>query len=248
MTLTSRQGGDSNARVAQATSRRYTGGCLVCTQATRRGRGPPAHALRARHRSAECEEGGDPRAPGLETQGHVTPTVKKTPLRGSGYSGYPPGMVPGMRKCRITRHSGCFLTVVLKFSFCTTHDRTLAHHHCGSRSLARPGRTAASLPPICPPAPRPPPSRRCFNEADHEGFQARLHRAGDRLKAVAEALLQNVAQISATDAQLGYTPLHFAVTSTKPAIVAALLAAGARPDAPDRFVRRPSHATCTRPH
>ena len=27
-----------------------------------------------------------------------------------------------------------------------------------------------------------PPSRRCFNEADHEGFQARLHRAGDRLK------------------------------------------------------------------
>ena len=26
---------------------------------------------------------------------------KKTPS-GSGYSGYPPGMVPGMRKCRIT--------------------------------------------------------------------------------------------------------------------------------------------------
>ena len=25
-------------------------------------------------------------------------------------------MVPGMRKCRITRHSGCFLTVVVTYS------------------------------------------------------------------------------------------------------------------------------------
>ena len=32
--------------------------------------------------------------------GYFKPTVKKTPLSGSGYPGYPPGMVPGMRKCR----------------------------------------------------------------------------------------------------------------------------------------------------
>ena len=31
-------------------------------------------------------------------------TVKKPPLGGSGYSGYPPGMVPGMCKRRITPH------------------------------------------------------------------------------------------------------------------------------------------------
>ena len=39
----------------------------------------------------------------------------KTPFSGSGYSGYPPGVVPGMRKCRITRHSGfIFKTAVMK--------------------------------------------------------------------------------------------------------------------------------------
>ena len=37
-------------------------------------------------------------------------TVKKPSLRGSGYSGYPPSMVPGLRKRKITRHWGCFLT------------------------------------------------------------------------------------------------------------------------------------------
>ena len=42
---------------------------------------------------------------------HVMTTVKKPPLSGSGYSRYLPGMVPGMRKCRITRHSGCVLAV-----------------------------------------------------------------------------------------------------------------------------------------
>ena len=41
--------------------------------------------------------------------------VLKPPLTGSGYSGYPPGMVPGMRKRGITRHSGCFLTVVVMY-------------------------------------------------------------------------------------------------------------------------------------
>ena len=38
---------------------------------------------------------------------NITTTVNKPPLSESGYSGYPPGTVPGMRKCRITRHWGC---------------------------------------------------------------------------------------------------------------------------------------------
>ena len=38
----------------------------------------------------------------------ITPTVIKTiASSGSGYSGYPLGMVPGIRKRRITRHWGC---------------------------------------------------------------------------------------------------------------------------------------------
>ena len=37
----------------------------------------------------------------------IMTTVKKPPLSGSGYSGYPPGMVPGMRKRGITPHWGC---------------------------------------------------------------------------------------------------------------------------------------------
>ena len=42
-----------------------------------------------------------------------TTTVKNSPLSGSGYSGYPPGTVPGMRKRGITPHWGCVLTVVV---------------------------------------------------------------------------------------------------------------------------------------
>ena len=38
------------------------------------------------------------------------PRLTDPPLSGSGYSGYPPGTVPSMRKCGITRHSGRFLT------------------------------------------------------------------------------------------------------------------------------------------
>ena len=36
------------------------------------------------------------------------PRLKCHLLRGPGYSGYPPGMVPGMLKRRITPHWGCF--------------------------------------------------------------------------------------------------------------------------------------------
>ena len=39
------------------------------------------------------------RAPPSTPDAHC---LKKTPLSGSGYSGYPPGMVPGMRKRKIT--------------------------------------------------------------------------------------------------------------------------------------------------
>ena len=43
----------------------------------------------------------------------ITTTVKnKSPLSGSGYSGYPPGTVPG--KCSILRHSDRLLTVAMK--------------------------------------------------------------------------------------------------------------------------------------
>ena len=35
------------------------------------------------------------------------PRLKTSPLSGSGYSGYPPGTVPGTCKCRITPHWGC---------------------------------------------------------------------------------------------------------------------------------------------
>ena len=34
--------------------------------------------------------------------------VKKPPLNESGYSGYPPVIVPSVLKCRITHHSICF--------------------------------------------------------------------------------------------------------------------------------------------
>ena len=37
-----------------------------------------------------------------------SPTVRKSPLSGSGYAGYPPSMVPGTCKCRGTPHWGCF--------------------------------------------------------------------------------------------------------------------------------------------
>ena len=45
-----------------------------------------------------------------------------------------PGMVPGMRKCRITRHSGCFLTVVVILKVDPRDDKTLgfiARDHTG---------------------------------------------------------------------------------------------------------------------
>ena len=43
----------------------------------------------------------------------VMTTVTKQPHNISGYTCYPPGMVPDMRKRSITPHSGCFLTVVV---------------------------------------------------------------------------------------------------------------------------------------
>ena len=36
---------------------------------------------------------------------NIMTTVQTSPL---GCSGYHPGLVPGMRKCRMSRHSGCF--------------------------------------------------------------------------------------------------------------------------------------------
>ena len=43
----------------------------------------------------------------------LTATVLKPLLSGSGYAGLPPGTVPGMRQCGITRHWDCLLTVVV---------------------------------------------------------------------------------------------------------------------------------------
>ena len=57
----------------------------------------------------------------------VTTTVKLPPLSGSGYPGYPPGMVPGMRKSRITPHWGCFFTVVVRS--CCRRPRLLSFRY-----------------------------------------------------------------------------------------------------------------------
>ena len=49
----------------------------------------------------EAENGGG--SAGAELALYFTTTVKNPPLSGSGYCGYPPGMVPGIRKRGITR-------------------------------------------------------------------------------------------------------------------------------------------------
>ena len=60
------------------------------------------------------------------------------------------GMVPGMRKCRITRHSGCFLTVVVK---CYANGPRLCGHLelclarcCGVQLRARLGEAYCEVP------------------------------------------------------------------------------------------------------
>ena len=50
----------------------------------------------------------------LRVCAHTMASVKrKSPLGGSGCSGYPPGIVPGMRKRGITPPSGCCLTAIV---------------------------------------------------------------------------------------------------------------------------------------
>ena len=65
--------------------------------------------------------------------------VLKPPLSGSGYSGYPPGTVPGMRKCRITRH--CFFDrgldlIIQVLGICVSARALLCRRRVGRVNLS----------------------------------------------------------------------------------------------------------------
>ena len=61
----------------------------------------------------------------------ITATMKKLPLGGSGYSGYPPGTVPGIRiQCRITRRVALRLEGVLRERAC----EPVVHGACSARA------------------------------------------------------------------------------------------------------------------